>query len=466
MVCAFVAAATFVLAPSAFAAERGVVDHRLEYSNRVQLVDIPVFADELDATGAQWSRVLVRWNYLQPQATRGWDGDENGDGYDDHYVAELKAVVQALHDRGIRVVLTGNDIPKWAANPKYCKGKFLTSAVIRSGNAKVMAEFQRFGKFCAGEFLEWGVKHFEVWNEPNLASGIYPQIVNKTAIGPAAYVKMLKAFYTGAKKVNRSAVVMAGGTSRFGSNGTHDASTSPQWFARYLKSHGASKWFNAYSHHPYTKIGSDPSPSAPPRQPKKAVTLGNIDVLLKIFPTKPFYLTEFCYSTAGSGEDLFCVVVSEADQARYLRQAWAFVAKYKQIKVMLWFLVRDYVKDPVQRIGVFTGLTDNSGQRKPSWYAFVQGNTLTATAPESAAAGEAFTVAGALTTRDGPGSAIGVRLQRRSLSGGAWSTVATPQATTDESGAYAFSVTQAAGQQYRVVWDGVCESAPVKVVLQ
>jgi hypothetical protein len=453
--------------PAAQAAYKGVIDHRLEYSNRVEPVDIPIFADELAATGATWTRVLVRWNYLQP--VKPGDPVPEGielteDGYDAHYVAELEAVVAALHARGIRVILTGNDIPRWAANPKYCKDNHVTSAVIKAGDAKVMAAFQKFGRFCASNFLEWDVKHFEVWNEPNLASGIYPQIVGKTAMGPSAYVKMLKAFYTGAKQANRGAVVIAGATSRFGSNGTSPSSTSPQWFARYLKAQRANRWFNAYSHHPYTKLGSNPVPSVPPRQPTRAVTLGNIDTLLKIFPGKPFYLTEFCYSTPEWGEDLFCVAVTKANQARYLRQAWAFVAKHRQIKVMLWFLVRDYVKDPVLHVGVFTGLTDFAGLRKPAWYAFVGHTTLTAAASQpSAAAGVPFTVSGVLTTRDGAGEGVTVLLQRRTLTGGKWSTVAKPATVTDADGAYSFDVTQTVGWRYRVVWDGVCESAPVTV---
>ena len=350
----FLAALTVLVlslaAPAAQAAQKGIIDNRLEYSNRVDDTLIQGYADELAQTGASWTRIMVRWNYLQPKAPGvAYAADVNGDGYDDHYVAELETVVAALHAKGIQVILTGNDIPKWAANPKYCKGKFTTSAVIRVGSPSVMAAFQKFGKFVAGHFKDpalYDVRHFEVWNEPNLGSGIYPQIVGKTAVGPAAYVKMLKAFHTGAKQANPKAVVIAGATSRFGSNGNDDASVSPQWLARYLKAQGAAKWFDAYSHHPYTKIGSSPVPSVPPKQSKKAVTLGNIDVLLKLFPGKPFYLTEFCYSTAPD-KDLFCVVVSREDQARYLRQAYAFVKRYPQIKVMLWFLVRDWQKDPV-----------------------------------------------------------------------------------------------------------------------
>ena len=460
-----VAAQGIAAQPARAAAAKGIIDHRLQYSGHVPLAEVPAYADEVAATGATWTRVFVRWNFLQPQKPGvAYAGDANHDGYDDAYVKELDTVVAALHERGLKIMLCANDIPTWAANPKYCKGKFTTSAVIRTDTPLAMAQFQRFAKFLAGHFLKWDVKHFEVWNEPNLGSGIYPQVIGKTAIGPAAYIKMLKAFWTGARSVNRSAVVIAGATSRFGSNGTDDASTSPQWFATYLKTHGAGKWFNAYSHHPYTKLGSDPDPTVPPKEPKKAVTLGNIDVLLKIFPTKPFYLTEFCYSTGLPPlKDLFCVAVTPADQARYLRESWDYVARYPQIKAMFWFLVRDYEKWGEPNVGLYTGLSDVSGAHKPAWYAFRGHNELAPTAPASVAAGADFTVSGHLTTQDSPDAGITLLLQRAPLVGGSWSTVSTPTTTTDVNGDYAFTVSQSEGWRYRVIFDGVCESDPLTV---
>ncbi len=462
------AGAAFLSPPPASAAcARGIVDNRLEFSNQVDLPSVPGLVDAMGPSGlnATWTRVLVRWSYLEPTSP-----NASGDHYDAHYLTELDTVVKAFQDQGIKVILTGSDVPKWAANPKYIRNGRYSNAVPLVGSPKVLKAFQQFGHFLVQHFNQYDVHHFEVWNEPNLATGIWPQTIGKKHIGPDAYLKMLKAFWTGAKQADRHSVVIGGATSRFGSPGNDDGSTSPQWFAKYLKDHGAAKWFDAYSHHPYTKRGSNPVPSVPPKEASKAVTLGNIGVLLKLFPTKPFYLTEFCYSTVQPPQrDAFVVAVSRADQARYLRQAYDLAGRYKQIKVMLWFLVKDWQSDTDPNLGVFTGLVDQSGQRKPAWYAFVGGNKLTATA--SAASGSTFTVSGTLTTRDVPaamdvpGAGFPVLLQRRGLAGGNWSTVTTPAATTDAGGAYSFSVTQTAGSQYRVIWDGVCESAPLSVRL-
>ena len=126
-------------------------------------------------------------------------------------------------------------------------------------------------------------------------------------------------------------------------------------------------------------------PSAAPKAATRAVTLGNIGVLLKIFPKKPFYLTEYGLSTGVT--DLFCVTVSPADQARYLRQAFALASRRPQIKVLLWFLVKDFVQDPQNGDGVYSGLVTPGDVRKPAWFAFAQGNALTVSAPSSAASG-------------------------------------------------------------------------------
>ena len=207
-----------------------------------------------------------------------------------------------------------------------------------------------------------------------------------------------------------------------------------------------------------------------PRRPDISVTLGNLPVLLKLFPNKPFYLTEFCYST-DARRDAFVLAVSEADQARYLRQAYALLGKraYRQVKVMLWFLVRDWQADPSDpdSLGVYTGVVDTEDRRKPSWYAFAGGNKVTIDEPPTLpAAGAPFQLTGVLTTREGPGQDITVKLQRRSLSSTNWRTVSGATATTGADGVYRIQgVTQTSAQRYRVIWDGVVESPQITVGL-
>ena len=319
------------------AAANGLVDHRLEYHGGIDLGPVASYAAEMGPSqlDAEWTRVFVFWDQLEPDAP--WHDDYQG--YDATYLHELDTVVGALRDQGLRVILTGSDPPGWARDTRYKSywAKNPTTAVVRTRDARVLSAFQGFASFIAERYAPVGVKHFEVWNEPNLR--LIPQIVGREVVGPEVYRKMLVAFSKGAHAGNRDAVVIAGATSRMGSPGTSTGSTSPQWFATYLKRRGAERWFDAYSHHPYTTRTSAPAPGAIPRRPDISVTLGNLPVLLKVFPTKPFYLTEYCYST--SPNDAFVLAVSKADQARYLRQAYALLGKpaYRQVKALLWFLV-------------------------------------------------------------------------------------------------------------------------------
>jgi hypothetical protein len=359
-------------APAQAAVARGLVDWRLEMPEGISdLGVVPGIVDGMGPAGlnAKFTRLYFRWARLQPQKPgTAYSADANGDGYDDAYVNELDTVVSAFKARGIKVILTGTDCPEWASNRKYWVGHTYDSDIVPAIDAPVVkTAWRNLARYLTSHFGPLGARYFEVWNEPNLGSGLYPQLVGKKKkpVGPAVYLKMLKDFSTWAHKGDRKAVVIAGATSRRGGNDAH--STSPQWFATYLKTHGGMRYFDAYSHHPYTPPGASPAPAAKPKGSARAVTLGNIDTLLKIFPKKPFYLTEYGLST--DARDLFCVSVSQANQAKYLRQAFALVAKKRQIKVLMWFVVKDYVQDAEQN-GIYSGLIGTDGERKPAWFAF------------------------------------------------------------------------------------------------
>ena len=74
---------------------------------------------------------------------------------------------------------------------------------------------------------------------------------------------------------------------------------------------GAGRFFDVYSHHPYTPGGSIyTAPDQPPNDPSHTVTLFNLRTLLRLFPGKPFYLTEYGYNTQPN--QVFGVFVERA----------------------------------------------------------------------------------------------------------------------------------------------------------
>jgi hypothetical protein len=213
------------------------------------------------------------------------------------------------------------------------------------------------------------VNAVEVWNEPNLWLFLYPQrTASDPLYGAHAYLRMLKAFHQGVSRARTGVRVVAGTTAPVGLNDVYR--TSPQRFARALKRAGAARYFDVYSHHPYTPGGSIyHAPGQPPNDPSTTVTLFNLRTLLRLFPSKPFYLSEYGYSTSPS--TMFGLSVSEAQQARYLKDAFSIAGRHAQVKMLCWYLLRDQAPAGGHPdSGVYTGLRRVDGSRKPAWYAF------------------------------------------------------------------------------------------------
>jgi hypothetical protein len=444
---------------------RGIIDYRLEES-QVDLSAVPAMVAEMgpDRLRSKWTRVMVHWATMQPVAPgTAYADDADGDGYADAYVNQLSTILDQLSAAGMQIVLTPVDTPKWAVDtswetkppPGYPKNKYYPFYAPDMGSAVVKSQFAALGTYLAATFAG-KVKYFECWNEPNQGFYLYPQTPAGKG-GAAIYLKMLKAWYGGVKRGSRSAVVIGGATAPRGRGDI--VSTPPQAFARYLKDKGAGAYMDAYSHHPYTPGGSTHlKPGEMPNNSGRAVTLGNLGQLTKLFPNKPFYLTEYGYNTQYC--HWFGVAVSKADQARYLRQAYAYAKRYRQVKALLWFMVNDFSPGGADKAGngVYMGVCTNLGIRKPSWYAFAGGSALTLTAPPEAGAAAAFEVFGKLTYRspDAPESQA-LTLQWRAPNSATWHLSATVWSAAD--GTYSRTVRQSKTRLYRVVWGGVCESA-------
>ena len=471
VICGLVLAVVLAVAPAMPAArasgvERGIVDHRLESAWGVDLTEVQALTRQMGSGGlrTKWTRVLVHWAKLQPERPgASAESDADHDGYADSYVDELRAVVGALRTRRIKVIMTVTEVPKWASNSALWANPPWTSYgtgyspiyAMNADDPAVLAQFGKLGAFLARSFRP-SVGYFECWNEPNLGGSFYPQRrPGDPRFGLRIYMKMLRAFHAGVRGANPRAVVIAGATAPRGAD--DDFSTKPATFAKYLHDRRAGRYFEGYSCHIYPWG----PPNLAPWQPRAAVTLGNLDSLIKHFPKKGFYVTEFGYSTREPS--ILGQVVSETDQARYLRKAYSFTARrYKQVKTILWFMVQD-LESIAGGDGISMGLERVDGSPKPGWFAFAGGNRISSVAPTSVRDSARFHVSGALATRVvGASAGVDVQLQRRRPGVSSWQSVST--AVTGQDGAYVFRVQQGAGIWfYRVVWAGVCESNKVIV---
>ncbi len=433
-------------APAAHAAERALSDRHFENTLADPAARAAAIRDFRDLH-TSWVRIDVLWSALEPSQG----------AYDAVQVGVLDQSVDELRAAGIKVMLTVSSLPSWAQDRSY--GGFAGTAPPIRGDA--LDDLARLSEYLAAHF-SGRVRALECWNEPNLWPFLYPQRTDDDpSFAARTYLAMLKAFYAGVQRGDPDVLVVAGATAPLGTNDRNR--TSPQRFARYLADHGAAAYFDVYSHHPYTTGGSmHPEPEAAPGDTSLSVTLQNLPTLLRLFPGKPFYLTEYGYNTR------YCVgfglTVTHVEQAAYLRRAYAYAQRFKQVKLLCWFLAKDAAPTDGTdaKYGVYTGLRRAGGDRKLAWFAFAGGNRITIDAPAHSHPGRLIRIRGELTNSS-VGTVAGRRLvlQSRRLGSGAWRTLG--NATTTSRGLYHFDVIPGGGRAYRVGWRGV-KISPSRVV--
>ena len=166
--------------------------------------------------------------------------------------------------------------------------------------------YARFMGNLVRHYSALGVKHFEVWNEPNQYFWWMPRPQ------PARYAEMVRKAYAQAKAADPGVTIVAGALalSRDNESGT---TMNPRTFLTGMYRSGVAGQFDALSFHPYTGA-SDPrivasySPVTGVGPDLAGIMSSNGDVGKKIWGT------EFAYSTSSSA-----VGVSESEAARLLQ---------------------------------------------------------------------------------------------------------------------------------------------------
>jgi hypothetical protein len=363
-----------VLAPSASASPSlkvGIFDDGVVLYGEPDLV-----FPQLAKTGTQLLRVNLWWSGPGISvATR--KPKRPGDPKDPAYNWDT-------YDRTVRFSIVNNiqpifsiiGTPPWA---NAAKGWNVAPTNARDLRLFAAAAQKRYsGTFVNADGITLPrVSLWMAWNEPNNPVFLKPQYrrAGKTwAIQSGRdYAKMCNAVVQGVKSIQRSSTVACGATGPRGNNNPNSSrpSVSPLPFLRAMKLGGA-KGFDAYAHHPYygspAETPSTPPPPGKRGRPPTAVTLGNIDVLIKAIgrlygKRMRIWVTEYGYQT--NPPDRF-YGVTYSKQAKYLTQAVSVVRADPRIDGFLWFLLRDE-----ERLGGWqSGLTTFEGKRKSSFNAF------------------------------------------------------------------------------------------------
>jgi hypothetical protein len=203
------------------------------------------------------------------------------------------------------------------------------------------------------------VRHYEVWNEPNLRG--FFRFGNNSNLGK--YKGLVKAAYTNIKAANPKAIVIAGvgGPRSSGGNGNVGAKT---WMNGLVNDKSVK--FDAYSQHIYPSKG--PTFSSPAFD-KVFPTWSDasLDTIFTALDKKKkgmkLYVTEAGYTTAKTS--FRNVKVSLSQQNTYLKQLYNLPkVKSARIAAVVWFNLQDNVNWP-------GGLLKANGAKKPSYNSFV-----------------------------------------------------------------------------------------------
>jgi len=255
------------------------------------------YLDGAKAAHAGWIRLDINWCVIQRAGPSSYDW------------ARFDNVVRAVTARGMRVLAGILYTPPWARPDG-------TSAMHPPSN---LADYATFATAAVRRYAPMGVHAYEIWNEPNIDRFWAPRP------DPARYTQLLKLAYAAVKSVDRSALVVSGGLSPYGSYKQADAKhMNPLRFLEQMYANGARGSFDALGWHPsnyphglsfaawsaWSQM-SQTSPSA--RSIMKARGDGS----------KRIWATEFSYPTGSAAGN-----VSEATQARLVRDTYAALDRW------------------------------------------------------------------------------------------------------------------------------------------
>lgn len=214
---------------------------------------------------------------------------------------------------------------------------------------------QDFATYCAAvvaRYAPLGIKHYEIWNEPNISTFWKPMP------DPFAYGLLLKAAYRAIKAVDPTVTVIMGGiTGDQDPEAVGPAYHGPYSFLRNVYRTVGSP-MDAVAYHAYTNT------TAASWQERN--TLGLRDMMVAHGDAhKPLWITEYGRPTGGTEGQEY---VSEAMQARFYSSFIRDTRRYPWLGPVFLYNYQDVPQQQPDREGHF-GLLRSDGTYKPSFYA-------------------------------------------------------------------------------------------------
>jgi hypothetical protein len=275
-------------------------------------------------------------------------------------------VLIGLDQAGITPIVSTYSTPNWAVSGRNIKVK--TEYNPNAPRARAFAQFMRAvatrysGTYVdpspgAGPAMLPRVRHYEIWNEPNL-KGFFT-VNGSSKLGP--YKTLVKKAYPEIKAGNRGNIVIAGvgGPRSSPGNGNLGAKT---WMDGLVDDKSVK--FDAYSQHIYPSRGPK---FASPSYDNAFPTWNSLDLIFETLDKKKkgmkLYITEAGYTTGAT--PFRTVKVTPSQQNTYLKQLYNLPdVKSPRVAAVVWFNLEDNKNWP-------GGLLRANSSKKPSYNSFV-----------------------------------------------------------------------------------------------
>lgn len=285
-------------------------------ANRVRADEIPAAVKLLREAGVQWQREEIFWDRVQrlPGGPYDWDGDENG-----RYNYDLAIAAQA--QAGIRL------LGLLDYNPAWFKGK----------NPQLDEWIDNWGDFVYNAVARYGrdrgqIKHWELWNEPNLAASGYQSGLYTVA----DFVRILEVGRAAALAADPEAKIVMGGLASIWSEPPSPHNYDYFDYLDQVGRLGGWNYVDIIAIHPYR-------PDAPEGDAWRRVQsltfqqeLERLDDLLRTYGPKPVWITELGWSTSRAWPG-----VDPDTQAFFLVRAYILAIAHPSVEKVFWYDFRD-----------------------------------------------------------------------------------------------------------------------------
>jgi hypothetical protein len=284
--------------------------------NRVRAEDVGAAVALMREAGVQWQREEIFWDRVQKEPGGPFTWNSDGSGFYD-YDRTIGAQVAA----GINILGLLDYNPAWfkGRNPhpdEWIKdwGDFVYAAVAHYGRDR-----------------GW-IKHWELWNEPNLAQSGYESGLYEIK----DFVRILEVGRAAAKAADPEARIVMGGLA---SGWTLNPSPYTYDYLDYLERAaqiGALNHVDIVAIHPYRPNAPEGDFWQRDRSADFRSELQRLDELLLQYGPKPVWITEMGWTTSQTWPGV------DADtQALFLIRAYMFALTHPNIEKIFWYDFRN-----------------------------------------------------------------------------------------------------------------------------